>query len=530
MTAELASEAAASAPRELDAPPVLEVIGLGKSFAGNVALADVSLDVRRGEVVSLLGQNGSGKSTLVKILAGVYHPDNGVVRVGAQGGAVPGALHFIHQDLGLIGDLSTIENLSLDGAGSGRALLPLRRKSERRRATELIGRFGASFDVRAPIAQLSPAQRAIVAIARAMDGWSEGDNVLVLDEPTASLQGDEVAALLAAVREVARAGTAVLFISHRLEEVTELADRVVVLRDGRKVHDVPSAGLDAARLASLITGRDVRPGERVGSASSTTDPVLILKGLRGSGLAHLDLQIGPGEVVGIAGGLGSGRERVAGLIYGASGDRRGEVRVRGREIRPGRPHEAQRMGLSLVPADRHARGGVMAHSVRENVLLPRLADFLRLRVHLRRRLENRAALDWARQVELRPLQPERPLGLLSGGNQQKVVIARSLRLAPRVLVLEDPTQGVDVGAAVGIRHLVLEAARGGAAVLVCSSDNADLIAMCSRVLVLRDGVVVADLRDAEINDHRLTVEVLGGEIPHDRSVPISEMTRPDHAC
>jgi ABC-type sugar transport system ATPase subunit len=495
-----------------DKEPVLEVVGLGKSFAGHQALDGVSLTVRRGEVVALLGQNGSGKSTLVKILANVHRPDVGVVRVGGVEGSGSGALHFIHQDLGLISELSTVENLSLDPSNSAPILLPIRRRHESRRAKKLVERYGEGFDVHQPVGRLTPAQQAIVAIARAMNGWAEGDNVLILDEPTASLQGDEVQALLAAIREVARAGTSVLFISHRLEEVTELADRVVVLRDGRKVHDVSATGLDATSLATLITGRELEGSNVLHPVSGTADPVLVVQALGGMGVKELDLEISPGEVLGVAGGLGSGRERVAGLIFGAYPDRHGEVHVDGRKIPPGRPHGAQKLGLSLVPGDRHQRGGVLAHSVRENLVLPRLADLLRLRVHLRRHLEVREAAGWAQQVELRPMQPERPLGLLSGGNQQKVVIARSLRLAPRVLVLEDPTQGVDVGAAAGIRQLVLEAARAGTAVLVCSSDNTDLVEMCERVLVLREGQLVAELRGDEINDHRLTVESLGGEV------------------
>jgi len=474
---------------------VLAVDHVTKDFPGLRALDDVSLRVHAGEIVALLGQNGSGKSTLVKILAGVYTAD--------AGSATHGSLHFIHQDLGLIHELSTVENLALGGpAGLG----PVRRGAERDRARRLIGRFGVDFDVLAPVGELTPAQRTIVAIARAMDGWTSGEHVLVLDEPTASLHRGEVGVLFAAVREVARAGAGVVFISHRLDEVTALADRVLVLRDGRLVEDVPAAGLTAAALASLITGKAAPSGGAAPDGHRPgAEPLLKVRGLAGGALRELDFDLCRGEVLGVAGSLGSGREQVAGLVFGSRA-RQGDVQVEGWSVRPS-PQDSLEHGVALVPADRRSDGGVMTMSVRENLTLPDLARFGSL--WLNRRAERAAAAEWCGRVGLRPMRPERELGLFSGGNQQKAVLARWLRIAPAVLLVEEPTQGVDIGAGEAIRQLILDAAGAGAAVLVSTSDNADLIRMCSRVLVLRDGVLATELIGPAVNDHRLTEECLG---------------------
>jgi ABC-type sugar transport system ATPase subunit len=323
------------------AGPLLSVRNLSKTFPGQRALADVNLDVYRGEVVAVVGQNGSGKSTLVKILAGVYQPDAGAgitVHRGdgteAIGHAAQGEVHVIHQDLGLIPTLSTVENLAL-GRGAGRpVLLPVRVKAERRHARQLIARFGADFDVTAPVGNLSAAERAIVAIARALDGWTRPDRVLLLDEPTAALPEGESERLFAAVRRLAADGGGVVFISHRLGEVLGLADRVVALRGGRVVADVESSSLDRDALVRLVAGRDLPPGRERTAPGADGEPVLAVRGLTGEGVRSVDLDVRAGEIVGLCGLLGSGRERVSSLIFGAA-PRGGEVRVRSSVLTPG---------------------------------------------------------------------------------------------------------------------------------------------------------------------------------------------------
>jgi ABC-type sugar transport system ATPase subunit len=496
-----------------DGRTIMSVHEIIKDFPGLRALDGVSMEVHSGEILALLGQNGSGKSTLVKILAGVYSPDSGTVHVhgGSADAAVRDRLHVLHQDLGLIGSLSTVENLALNGHRAGVGLGPLRRRAENARARAVLARFGIDIDIHAPVARLTPAQRTVVAIARAMDGWTDPRSVLVLDEPTAALQGEEVGVLFSAVREAARAGAGVVFISHRLEEVVELAGRVVVLRDGRLVADTAAAGLTSTELGELILGRSVTAGAKpvVERPEHDERPALTVRGLTGGVLRPFDIDVRAGEVVGIAGNLGSGRELVAGLVFGSVRRSGGTVTLVTGPLQRARPSESVRRGMAYVPADRHADGAVMAHDVVENMTLPLLRPLCRGRIHVDRAREWAETRDWSARVGVHPVLPRRPLGLFSGGNQQKVVIARWLRTAPVVLLVEEPTQGVDIGSSESIRSLIVDAARRGAAVLVASSDNADLMRMCSRVIVLRDGVRTAELHGRSLSDRRLTEECLG---------------------
>jgi ABC-type sugar transport system ATPase subunit len=492
---------------------LLSVRDLTKIFPGLCALDRVSLQVRSGEVVALLGQNGSGKSTLVKVLAGIHKADAGQVELAPGGeGSGPSSLHFIHQDLGLVETLSTVENLGLAHRNAG--LRRLRRRREVDRARELIAGFGVTFDVLAPVRTLTPAQQSVVAIARAMDGWLAPQNVLVLDEPTASLHGEEVRILFTAVQRVAQQGAGVLFISHRLDEVTELADRVVVLRDGTVVAEQLAAGLTPRRLAELITGRAMAdtPAAPPGDAKPERT-ALSVRGIRGGRVTSLDLDLWPGEIVGVAGSLGSGREDLNRLLYGAERLVNGAIAIDGMPVQRHGPHESLRRGVAYVPSDRRAHGAVMTASLRENLTLPQLRPLTWGGFHLRAGRERRDVNSWMQSLDIRPVMPERPLGLFSGGNQQKVVMAKWLRVAPRILLVDEPTQGVDVGASEAIRALLVAAAESGMALLVSSSDNADLVRMCSRALVLRDGVVTAELHDNEISEHRLTQECLGASDP-----------------
>jgi ribose transport system ATP-binding protein len=475
---------------------------MSKAFPGVQALDDVDLHVDAGEVVAIVGQNGSGKSTLVKILAGVYAADAGTVELDRE-------LHVIHQDLGLIGILNTIENLDLGRAHGRRALSPTSPRAEERHARELLARFGARFDVRLPVAQLTATERALVAIARALDGWSAPDNVLVLDEPTAALHGDEVGRLFAAVRSVAAAGAGVVFISHRLDEVMELADRVIAFRDGRIVADVRAGAFDQEALIQMIAGREISQARVTRAASAGADVVLSARDLAGGTVDGVDLDMRAGEIVGVSGILGSGREHVAGLLFGTLGRTAGAVRVRGRALRGGAPGQAVRQGVAYVPADRRAEGAVMDLTVRENLTLPRLRDLRRALWRVDGRREREQARQWVRRVDLRPPLLERPLKLYSGGNQQKVVLAKWLRNEPNVLLLDEPTQGVDVGAKAAIYDLIAASADSGAGVLVSSSDTKELIMLCDRVVVLRDGRVAAELSGPHLTEAQLVREGLG---------------------
>ena len=494
--------------------PLLQVRGMSKTFPGLKALDDVSLDVGAGEIVAVLGHNGSGKSTLVKILAGVYQPDPGsTVEIRradgelAQGTSSREELHFIHQDLGLADILSTVENLGL-GSQRQRSLSPIRSGSERRHAEQLIARFGAHFDVTQPVRRLSPGNRAIVAIARAMDGWTRPDNVLVLDKPTTALHRNEVEVLFEAVRRAAASGAGVVFISHRLDEVLDLADRVVVLRDGRVVAVEPTSQLDKDKMVRLIAGRAV--ADLVVSGSKVAgDAVLAVSGLTGDEVRDFSLTLRAGEIVGISGILGSGREQIGPMLFGAAHRRGGRVDVDGRELFPDDISAAIECGVAYVPADRRRGGAVMEMNVRENLSLPAMRPLRKRFGRLDGAAERMQSRSWAHKVGLRPPNPEQPLKQFSGGNQQKLILAKWLRVRPRVLLLDEPTQGVDVGAKAAIYELILEATRGGAGVLVCSSDTKELVELCDRVLVLKDGRVVSEVPRDALTEARLVRDELG---------------------
>jgi ABC-type sugar transport system ATPase subunit len=490
---------------------LLGVERLSKTFPGLKALDEVSLSVGSGEIVALVGQNGSGKSTLVKVLAGVHHADPGArIRLAGEGERAAGVaeMHFIHQDLGLVEMLSTVENLDLGHRRSWRSLLPTPTREERAHAEELIARFGLSFDVRVPVAELSAAERTIVAIARALDGWTHSRNLLVLDEPTASLHGEEVSKLFEAVRRVAGSGAGVVFISHRLGEVMELADRVVVLRDGRVVADVERGGFDHDELVALITGVEVaRTADR--AATERAEVVFSARGIQGSTVKGLDLNLHADEIVGVSGVLGSGREQLAGILFGVAEGRVGEIRVGGRSLRGLTPRSAIDLGVAYMPGDRHRLGAVMSLSARENITLPRLGPLRRMLGRLDRSAERADVRRWIDAVGVNPPDPERALELFSGGNQQKVVLAKWLRNEPKALLLDEPTQGVDVGAKVGILELIAAAAAAGAGVLISSSDDKELALVCDRVLVMRDGELAAEVEGAELSEGRLVREGLG---------------------
>lgn len=492
---------------------LLSVRNLSKSFPGQRALTSVDLDVSAGEVVAVVGQNGSGKSTLVKVLSGIYEPDPGSATRTASsshatqpGRAKSSLIHVIHQDLGLIPTMSTVENLALGSQDGLRAALPYRGRAERKRARALVGRFGADFDVTAPIGTLTAAERTIVAIARALADWEQPRQILLLDEPTAALHESEAKRLFTAVRRLAAEGAGVIFISHRLGEVLSLADRIVALRGGKVVADVAATDLDHRGLTRVIVGRDIAADPGTLRPPPAGLPVLRVRGLRGAGVSSLDLNVHAGEIVGVCGILGSDREHLASLIFGAARRATGSVEVGDAAVPPGSPAAAIRHGMAFVPSDRHADGAVMSMRARENVTLVNLKPLRGPLGWLRATAERRDAASWLDKVELDPPLPERVLEEFSGGNQQKIVMAKWLRNVPCVLLLDEPTQGVDVGARSALYSLIRKAAMDGAAILVSSSDAVELSALCHRVMVMRDGDVVAELQPPDITEENLVHE------------------------
>jgi len=487
---------------------VLSLRGVTKSFGAQLALDSVDLDIRSGEIHAVVGQNGCGKSTLVKLLAGYHGPDavgEAVVagesfELGSLTAANQAGLRFVHQDLGLIEDLSVAENFFMESDGGWAK--PISKGDERSRTAKAVKDFGYDIDPRALVGSLSAAQRTAVAIVRALRG-EKPPSLLILDEPTASLPGPDAQLLFDALRRLTRAGGSVLFISHHLDEVMGLADTVTVLRDGRKVATASTRDLSHDRLVELMLGRALTPRAQSDVPSAKVEsglvPRLTARDAHGGGLNGVDLDAHPGEVLGIAGLTGSGRESIAGAIAGQT-HHSGTVAIDGRTIRPADPAHSLAHGLAYAPAERRRDALLSTATLRENLTIADIRSISR-RGRVSRRLERKDAQMWMEKLDVRPPMQERIIDQFSGGNQQKVVLGRLLRTNPKVLVLDEPTQGVDVGAKATIHDLILGAASAGAAVIVCSTDVEELVQVATRVLVLRRGRL-----GAELTGHDLTVE------------------------
>jgi ribose transport system ATP-binding protein len=491
--------------------PVLDIAHLSKTFPGTKALDDTAFDLYRGEVHALVGQNGSGKSTLIKILAGFHQPDDGAtitlageeVTIHDTAASRELGFRFVHQDLGLVHDLDTVENLALGEGYSTGFGGRIRWRDARREARQRIRALGYDFDVRRPVRELAASEQTGIAIARALHEW-ESAKVLVVDEPTASLPSHEVAVLFEAIDRVRAKGLGVIYISHRLDEIFEVANRVTLLRDGRIVGTYRTTELDEGKLVSLMVG-GVELSPRIPrDPSVVSKPVLEVTDLCGEIVDGLSFTANSGEVLGIAGLTGSGREEVLRLLFGDL-PRSGEVKVEGKAVRPERATEAVAAGMALVPADRTGSGSIIELTVRENTTLTDLARHSHAVGRLSKAEERDETREWIEALDIRPPHAEAVFDALSGGNQQKVVLAKWLRMKPQVILLDEPTQGVDVGAKATIHALARKAAAEGATVIVASSEDAEICDICDRALIMRDGQVVG-----EIEVESMTPEVIAG--------------------
>ncbi len=498
----------------------LSVSGISKSFGATKALNQVSASFPANSITALLGQNGSGKSTLIKILAGFYSPDGDVeIKINGDSLSAPveatlahaAGLRFLHQDLGLLEELTVADNFAFAQGFGTPQFAPIRRRQTRAAVRRSLDLFEIDVSPEALIKNLTPTERTMVGIARALSDDSGGPagkpKIMVLDEPTATLPASEVGRVFAALEKARDAGNAIIFVSHRIDEVLRLADRLVVLRDGKLVADREMAGLGAEDLVKLIVGSSVPPLHISKRTRPSSDkPVLRTRGLSGWRLWELDFELFPGEILGVTGLLGCGRSELARLVSGSQTPRRGEIQLDGAILDCSHPADAISKGIVYVPQDRLLEGCFPELTVRENVMLPDLGSlFRRGRIH--RETERNEVERVIRLFNVRPPLPERPLGALSGGNQQKVVIAKWLRLQPppRVLVLDEPTQGVDIGAKREIRELIASLAAKGTAVIVASSDYDEVVEICDRVLLLQQGKLTSQLAGEQITEQNLTL-------------------------
>jgi ribose transport system ATP-binding protein len=490
----------------------LELTGISKSFAGARALSHVDLTVAPGEIHGLLGRNGSGKSTLIKILAGFHAPDPGG-RLAINGREVPLPVHagrpgslglsFVHQDLGLVPKLSIVENMRVGRYTVGRAGR-VRARPERANVERMLARFGVTVGGDAPVSSLRPVDRALVAIARAFgDATAQQGGVVILDEPTAYLPVDGVERLFRAVREVAAAGTAVIIVTHRMEEVYQLTERVSVLRDGVMVASAETRSISEQDLIEHILGRrqeEELPIQRV----AQHERALQVRDLSGGTVQGLSFEAYRGEVLGLAGLVGMGQAEVPYLLFGAEKSLGGTFAVGDEEFEAAAltPQRAIAAGIALLPAGRLTQSGVGGLPVRDNVSLPVVRDFFR-KGRRDGGLEDSVVKGVLSRFNVVPALPQLPLQTLSGGNQQKALLGKWMQKQPPVLLLDEPSQGVDVGARTEIFTRLREAAATGRCVIMASSEFGDLARVCDRVLVFRYGRVAAELAGSDVTEDKI---------------------------
>jgi rhamnose transport system ATP-binding protein len=498
----------ASAPSE---PPALALVNVSKSFGAVRALQGVTLELHAGEVHALAGENGAGKSTVVKTFAGVYRPDSGDVRLDGDpvvfhgpGDAQQAGVAVIYQEPTLFPDLSVAENIFM-GRQPRSGLRRIDRRTMHAETAKLFERLGVALEPRQPARGLSIADQQMVEIAKAI---SRNARVLIMDEPTAALTGQEVARLFAVTKTLREQGCAVLFISHRLEEIFEICQRVTTLRDGRFIATESVDDLTPDDLVQRMVGReldelypkqDVEAGEVALKVSRLT---------REGVFTDVSFEVRRGEIVALAGLVGAGRSEVARAIFGIDRRDAGQVTVAGRRLPAASPTAAMAAGLALVPEDRRQQGLVMELSIERNMGLTQLGK-LRRGPLISRTLERDRAKDWALRLQLKYSKLSDAVAVLSGGNQQKVVLAKWLATGPSVLIVDEPTRGIDVGTKAEVHRLLSELAADGLAILMISSDLPEVLGMADRVLVMHEGRLTAEISRTDATEESVMAAATG---------------------
>ncbi|MFJ3824387.1 sugar ABC transporter ATP-binding protein [Streptomyces nodosus] len=498
-------------PSDTGPAPVLALRDVSKSFGAVRALRNVSLELSPGEVHALAGENGAGKSTLIKTLAGVHRPDSGRLLLDGEPTVFHGpadaraaGIAVIYQEPTLFPDLSIAENIFM-GRRPRRSLGRVDHRATHAATVALMRRLGVELDPERPARGLSIADQQIVEIAKAL---SFDARVLIMDEPTAALTGSEVDRLFGVVRTLRDQGAAVLFISHRLEEIFRICRRVTTLRDGAWISTEPLDRITEDDLVRRMVGRDLDALYPERDAEPGRVALSVRRLTREGVFTDVSFEVRCGEIVGLAGLVGAGRTEVARAVFGVDRRDAGEVRVDGRALTNGAPSTAMAAGLALVPEDRRAQGLVMGHSIERNIGLTGLRTTVRAGL-MDRRAERSRSLDWAVRLRVKYARIADAVSTLSGGNQQKVVLAKWLATGPRVLIVDEPTRGIDVGTKAEVHRLLGELAADGVAILMISSDLPEILGMADRVLVMHEGRLTAEIPRSEATEETVLAAATG---------------------
>jgi ABC-type sugar transport system ATPase subunit len=495
-----------------EAPAIFRLQNVTKRFGGVTAVEDVDFDLRPGEVHALVGENGAGKSTLMKMVHGLYTPDEGTLEVGGEAvefasprDAEAAGIAMIPQELDLFPELSITENLFVGRQRPRTRWGTLDRAAMRAEARERLRSLGVDMDVTTTVKGHSAANQQIVAIARALVGEARA---VVMDEPTASLTEREVQQLFRIISELTSGGVGVVYISHRLDEIFAISDRITVLRDGHHITTAPTSELDAEELVRLMVGRPLNE-LFTRSPHSPGEVALEVRGLSRAGeFEAVDLVVRRGEIVGLSGLVGAGRSEVAQCIFGIRSPESGEIRIDGEEVQIHSPQAAMERGIFYVPEERRSQGLILPFSIKNNITLSILDRISRF--GFVPRAERQTADRFARDLSIRGAKMSDPVSRLSGGNQQKVVLAKSLAREPSILLLDEPTRGIDVGAKSEIYRLIDDLAKEGKAILLISSELEEVLSMSDRILVMREGHITGEFNREEATQENVMTAATGG--------------------